>query len=80
MTVAPSEIGRSLSQAMPPQAAAGAGYISLTMMAPSGTGASRAGADTFSGRFTLSHRYMSGEYQTSTGACVPFDTPDHLPF
>jgi hypothetical protein len=54
------------------QAAAGGRYISLTMMAPSGTGCAWTGACFSSlGRFTFSHSYMSGEYQTSAGAWVP---------
>ena len=82
ITAAPWEIGRSLSQAISPHRAAGGGYISLTIIAPSGTASSCAGVEPVSGRFALSQRYISGEYQTRTGACVPNDNgaSDHLPF
>src|SRR5262245_1065488 len=65
MTAMPATVGLSRFQSMPPQAAAGAVYISLTMMAPGGTGVSVGTPST--GRFVFSHWYASGEDQTSTG-------------
>src|SRR6476619_6019202 len=70
--------GRRYSHGTSWQAAAGGGYISLIMMAPSGTGA--CATDFLSGRCVFSHSNMSFEYQTRTGACVPAYLPTHFPF
>src|SRR5215211_2832393 len=80
MTAMPPLIGLSHSQSMLPHAAAGAVYISLMIMAPSGTGSTavRDGVPS-ADRFALSQRYISGEYQTSTGAWVPLYVPVHCP-
>ena len=61
----------------PAQAAAGVEYISLIIMAPSGT--ALVATDSGVGRFALSHSCISGEYQISTGTCVPKYLPLHLP-
>ncbi len=53
------------------QAAAGGGNISLTMIAPSGTGDASSGTAYSSARLDFSQSYMSGEYQVMTGAWVP---------
>ena len=71
MTAAPFFTGSRWRGSMPAQAAAGAVYISLTMMAPSGTGWAVAGAALASGRLAFSHTKKSGEYQIITGAWVP---------
>jgi hypothetical protein len=48
----------------------GGGNISLTMMALSGTGVSVFSSSP-SARFAFIQPIMSGEYQTTAGACVP---------
>src|SRR4051794_30261345 len=46
----------------------GAGYISLTITAPSGIGGGFKGRSPTDGRFVLSQAAISGEYQIITGA------------
>ena len=70
MTAAP-EVGIRCSGSTPAQAAAGGGNISLTMIAPSGTGDASIGTACSSARFDFSQSIMSGEYQVTTGAWVP---------
>ena len=72
ITAAPL-VGSRRSGSTPAQAAAGAGNISLTIIAPSGIGGGAAGAaaGSLAGRLASSHATISGEYQTTTGACVP---------
>ena len=75
-------VGSRCSGSTLAQAAAGGGTISLTMMAPSGTGGGGAAGEGAwsSRRLVLSHSTMSGEYQVTTGAWVPKYLPVHLPF
>ena len=75
----PFFVGLSRSQSMPAQAAAGAVYISLMIMAPSGTGSGVVGRVPSAGRFAFSQAYISGEYHTRTGWCVPKYFPVHVP-
>ncbi len=48
-------------------------------MAPSGTAEASSGKSEPSGLFAFSQAYISGEYQTITGACVPLYSPDQRP-
>src|SRR5262245_6876960 len=60
ITAAP-RVGKSLAGSAARQRLPGSGYISLTMMAPFGTGVGSAGRDPSTGRFVFSHSAISGE-------------------
>src|SRR3954454_16290567 len=80
MTAAPCSTGFSFSRSGTRQAAAGVElYISLIMIAPSGTGGTRTGGVPSAGRYFFSHATISGEYQISTGMWVPCSVPLQLP-
>jgi hypothetical protein len=70
MTAAP-DVGARCSGSTLAQAAAGGGNISLTMIAPSGTGSGCSGTACSSARLDFSQSTISGEYQVTTGAWVP---------
>src|SRR5437016_8234560 len=80
MTAEACESGSRCVTSMPAQAAAGYGYISLIIIAPSGTGSTSFEAATppvakGSCRFSFNHACISFEYQIRTGACVPKPCP-----
>ena len=78
ITAAPL-VGSRRSGSTPAHAAAGDGYISFTITAPSGTGAGSAGAcDSSIGRLACSQSIISSEYQITTGAWVPKYLPVHF--
>src|SRR5580658_2317134 len=81
ITAAPSFTGLSFNRSGTRQAAAGVAlYISLTMIAPSGTGGVlAAGVSCPIGRYLRSHATISGEYQISTGIWVPYSVPVYVP-
>ena len=72
-------VGNSFSGSTSRQAEDGVGYISLTMIAPSGTAGGVAGPLPSAGRYLRSHSTISGEYQITTGAWVPWPTPCQAP-
>ncbi len=81
ITAAPCSTGFSFSRSGTRQAAAGVElYISLIMIAPSGTGGIRPGtAMPSAGRYFCSHATISGEYQISTGIWVACSLPLQIP-
>src|SRR4051794_16342070 len=71
--------GNSFSGSAWRQGEAGAGYISLTITAPSGIAGELAGPAPAAGRLVRSQAAISGEYQIITGACVPKALPCRPP-
>src|SRR5690606_19429037 len=65
-------VGNRCSGSTPTQSPAGAGNISLTMTAPLGTGGTASNAGASAPRLASSQSAISGEYQMTTGAWVPW--------